>query len=415
MPHLSSSRSRSLVTSMFCLAACLIAARPVRAQAVPVISAAQANLPAGELRIWGKNFIASPRPHVFVGTDGGGYVELPVVSATTDLIIATIDPLTRPATYGLTVLFGTKGVPIAVFTAAIGAVGERGERGEPGVAGATGATGATGPQGAAGPAGPTGAAGPAGATGPAGPAGPSGPVGPMGPAGPVGPAGSAITSLSALNGTACSVGTAAGTVSTQVAADGSISLRCVVPVTPPTPGTGLTADVPTADAALQFVLRPRAVNMTKVCNGNPTGLFGTGACAETVPALNGVTITTEVHAVTTTTAPFGFTGTLGTNTLLHITGQTVGSDFSCTVNYAGPIQLAGQMAFVSSTTGGPLDQVVITSLSMSPALSLSGCQAVSDLGGFLSDVTNSIAGQIANDIRRPICKSELGAFELCLQ
>ena len=50
---------------------------------------------------------------------------------------------------------------------------------------------------------------------------------------------------------------------------------------------------------------------------------------------------------------------------------------------------------------------------MSPALSFNGCQAVSDIGALLSDVTNSIVGQIAIDIRRPVCKSESGAFEVC--
>lgn len=387
-----------LVTSL------AISAQPALAQTLPVISAARADLPAGEVRIWGSNFIGSPRPRVLLGTAGGGYIELPVVSATGDLIVATIDPLTRPATYGLTVLFGTRGFPIAVFTMAVGAIGEKGEPGEHGLPGA---------QGVAGPAGPAGVAGPAGPAGPVGPAGPAGPLGPAGPIGPAGAAGTSIASLSTLNGIACAVGSNAGTVSTVVAADGSISLRCVLVPQPPSDGA-LIDDAATAELALQFILRARGVPMIRLCTGSPTSFLGTGACADPIPRTTGtISITSATHSLTGSSSPYGFDATLNTQTPLQITGQVVGSRFSCAVNYIGPIRIIGQVRFISSTPGGAPDTVVVAPSSTTANLSLSGCSIANDINGLLSQLSDTIVGRMLADVTLPVCRAESGAFEVC--
>ena len=75
-------------------------------------------------------------------------------------------------------------------------------------------------------AGAPGGTGPAGATGPQGPAGPQGIPGRQGATGAQGPAGPAT--LTALQGSPCTVGSSAGTVSVSVnASTGAISLTCV--------------------------------------------------------------------------------------------------------------------------------------------------------------------------------------------
>jgi hypothetical protein len=70
----------------------------------------------------------------------------------------------------------------------------------------------------------------------AGPQGPSGPQGPAGPEGPPGPAGG-IASLDALAGASCTRNGQMGSVSVQMAADGTISLRCLLSGPPATPCT----------------------------------------------------------------------------------------------------------------------------------------------------------------------------------
>jgi hypothetical protein len=400
---------RSLV---LCLIAAFAAVRPVRAQTAPVISAAQANLAAAELRIWGSNFIASPRPRVFIGTDGHGYIELPVASTTTGLIVATIDPLTRPGTYGLTVLFAGRGVPIAAFTMTIGAAGEKGDPGERGPGGAAGAPGEPGPRGEPGPQGVAGPQGPAGVSGPQGPQGAAGAPGPQGPQGPEGPP---LESLSALIGVDCLVGTTAGSITTTVAGDGTISLRCLLPPsTSPGAPEVLTPDAATAEGALQGALRSRGVRMLRVCTGSPTAFLGTGACADPIPQSSGVISIspTTVHAVTGTTSPFNFTATVDSSTPLRITGRIVGSSFSCNVTTTGPIQLAGRLQFVSTTPAGPLDAVDVVVTTNSNNISFTGCAFAGNVGGFLSDVNSTIAGQVAIDVAQRVCKRS-GAFGAC--
>lgn len=373
------------------LLACLAAAKPASAQAIPAISATHADLAAGELRIWGNNFIASPRPRVYIGTDGQGYVELPVASATGQLIIATIDPLTRPATYGLTVLFGTRGFPAAVFTLAVGAAGEKGEKGDTGASGDPGAPGAKGDPGE------------------------RGPQGVPGPPGPQGPAGVAIPSLGSLNGTPCLVESDEGTVSVFVAADGTVSLRCVLPPpAPPTPLDELTADAATADAALRFALSPRTVRLSRSCIGNSSSVFGTGACWEPVPAFTGgVAITPVAQAVTGSSAPFGFTATLHTNTPLRVNGQIVGVSFSCNMTHQQTLDVAGEVRFLSGTPGGPVDRAEPVPASATSTPVSSGCEfAAANFPELFTEINGAIQGQVVINLPVAVCRRN-GVYEVC--
>jgi len=374
------------------LLACLAAAKPASGQTIPVISGAHANLAAGELRIWGNNFIASPRPRVYIGTDGQGFVELPVASATGQLIIATIDPLTRPATYGLTVLFGTRGLPVAVFTLAVGAAGEKGEKGDPGASGDPGTPGAKGDP---------------GERGPQGVPGPPGPPGPQGPAG-------AIASLGSLNGTPCLVESNAGTVSVFVALDGTISFRCVLPPPAPSPLDQLAPDAATADAALQFALSPQTVRLNRGCVGSPSSVLGTDACWDPVPAVSGgVAITPVAQAVTGSSAPFGFTATLHTNTPLRVTGHLAGAPFSCTMTHQQTLELSGQVLFESGTPGGPVDRALPAIASSSSTFNTQGCDLfLGSVPGFITDVNDSIQGQVVINLGVDVCRRN-GVYELC--
>jgi len=379
---------------MVSLLACLGAAKPASGQTIPAISAAHADLASGELRIWGNNFIASPRPRVYIGTDGQGFVELAVVSATNQLIIATIDPLTRPATYGLTVLFGTRGLPVAVFTLTVGAAGEKGQKGDSGESGEPGAPGEKGDPGERGP---------------------QGVAGPPGPPGPQGPAGASLASLGSLNGTPCLVGSDAGTVSVSVAPDGTVSLRCVLPPPPPPPALDqLTPDAATAHAALQFALSPRTVQLPRGCVGNPTSALGTGACWEPVPAVTGGTAITPVaQAVTGTSAPFEFTATLHTDTPLRVTGRVVGSSFACTMTHQQTLDLAGQLLFESGTLGGPVDHAVPAIRSSTSTFTSDGCAAtLGNIPGFITDLNATIEGEVVINLGVAVCRRN-GVYELC--
>ena len=143
----------------------------------------------------------APLPSVFLGSAGGSFVRLVVLSATEHLIQAQLTTI-PPGTWLLFVhrdghahrndaddddrdvfhlTFGSIG--------AVGPAGPIGLQGPVGVRGLAGPTGSTGPAGPAGPAGATGVAGPTGAAGAQGPAGATGPQGPDGSPGPTGPAG----------------------------------------------------------------------------------------------------------------------------------------------------------------------------------------------------------------------------------
>lgn len=114
----------------------------------------------------------------------------------------------------------------------------QGPKGDPGPAGPQGATGPAGPKGDPGPPGPQGPQGPAGSDGAAGPTGatgPEGPQGPLGPPGPAGPAGPGWASLDAVAGLPCTRAGSSGSVQLFYGTDGAVTLRCVLPETPPPP------------------------------------------------------------------------------------------------------------------------------------------------------------------------------------
>jgi hypothetical protein len=93
-------------------------------------------------------------------------------------------------------------------------------------AGAQGSKGDPGPQGVPGPKGDPGQPGAQGAAGPKGDPGDQGPKGDKGDKGDTGPPGPAISGLSDLVGTACAVGSTAGTLAVTTAGDGSVALHC---------------------------------------------------------------------------------------------------------------------------------------------------------------------------------------------
>ena len=118
--------------------------------------------------------------------------------------------------------------------------GAQGPQGLQGLQGAKGPQGATGPQGAQGPQGGT------GAQGPAGPQGPGGPTGPTGPQGEPGAPGTPL-SLNELDGLACDLGGQTGTVSLTFSTDGTVTMRCVVPIVPPPPSCRVPVEKPGLD------------------------------------------------------------------------------------------------------------------------------------------------------------------------
>src|SRR5688572_1620258 len=144
-------RCSFLPVAAACVLAVMVTAPPeAQASGQPTITAISAQLDAGELRISGRNFSLTPLPRVLVGTEGSGFIELAVNSATSDLIIATLDPLTPPATYAVIVHFGAR-VGVVAFAAAIGAQGPKGDPGDPGERGPSGEQGPPGDQGEPGP------------------------------------------------------------------------------------------------------------------------------------------------------------------------------------------------------------------------------------------------------------------------
>lgn len=137
----------------------------------PVLTVAAVD-DGGTLRIVGTDFIPSPMPRVWLGSESGPLEELAVVSATTSTIEAVVGAR-PPGSYRLVVAFGPYGLLLSTLSVTVGA---------------------------AGPAGPPGADGAPGATGPEGPAGPTGPMGPSGILGLAGkscPQGSAVVGFDA--------------------------------------------------------------------------------------------------------------------------------------------------------------------------------------------------------------------------
>jgi len=153
------------------------------------ITGADADVDAGTLQIYGRNFIASNGALPTVALAGAPLV---VQTIENGYIKAWLPAGITPGSYRVTVSRGN-GTPqndsFAVTIGAVGptgATGPQGAQGEPGPQGDQGAEGQTGAQGSQGPKGDTGPQGPQGDQGPQGPAGEQGPAGATGAQGPTG-------------------------------------------------------------------------------------------------------------------------------------------------------------------------------------------------------------------------------------
>jgi hypothetical protein len=128
-----------------------------------------------------------------------GLVELEVLNASGDVILAKLPAGVTPGTYPLAVTLRCHRHEVATMDLTLGTTGPAGPagpEGPPGQVGPVGLQGPAGPSGPVGPTGPVGAIGPAGSPGapglPGAPGAPGvpGPIGPQGPTGPQGPPGS---------------------------------------------------------------------------------------------------------------------------------------------------------------------------------------------------------------------------------
>lgn len=195
--------TRSLGVCALALTLFLTGSHPVTVQAVSIPLIGAVRPAADAILIEGRDLPPSPR--VWLGA-----TELAVASASASSIVAALPASFPPGTYLLTVR-GSTFLQVAFFTATIGATGPQGPKGDTGDKGDKGDKGDPGEPGAPGLPGPAGPPGPPGADGTAG-------------------------TLSALSGTACFVGGAPGRVAITTAANGDISLRCALDLTPPDPG-----------------------------------------------------------------------------------------------------------------------------------------------------------------------------------
>jgi hypothetical protein len=182
-------------------------------------------------------------------------------------------------------------------TGAPGPKGTTGARGATGAKGVTGPKGATGAKGATGVRGPSGAKGATGARGPTGADGQSGVTGATGPSGPRGPSGS-LGSFDDLAGLPCA-GQPGGKISISYSADGTVTLKCGLPV-----GWTTLAVAATAGDTTITVPSPSAI-----ASGDALRIDPTGANPETV------TVSSALSGVITFTPALSFAHPVGT--LVH--------------------------------------------------------------------------------------------------
>jgi hypothetical protein len=178
--------TRSMAALIVILVVFFASGGPVRAVdvAVPIITSAVADVDAGTLTIFGRNFITSPTPRVQIGSGTGGFQDLVVEGATPSFIVARLIPLT-PAAYRVVVQFGRTGLLFGTIDVTLGAVGPKGDKGVRGDTGPAGALGIQGEKGDKGDKGDPGERGPQGVQGVQGVQGPPGPPGPPGSPGNV--------------------------------------------------------------------------------------------------------------------------------------------------------------------------------------------------------------------------------------
>ena len=310
-----------------------------------------------------------------------------------------------PGTYLLGVARGRGTVEFDTFDITIG------------VAGPAGPSGPSGPPGPEGPSGPMGPEGPQGDPGPPGPQGVPGPSGPQGPQGPAVP----FTNISALGGTSCMVGAVAGTVSLSIAADGAISLRCVLPPPPdPDPGSCTASASPFANqeeavrAALTFMTRSRNVSIPEFEVGNASGGFlGTGArFRQTGQGL--VMLHQGLNVSQPSTVPGAFTGEVQMNlsATLQVNYQIVGIQGSCQVTASGPLHFALDVTDATHPFVERVDVMNIRDADFD--MNVSGCPVFSEIPETFPELQNTLRGVALLQLGAPACRAcGSGAFGVC--
>lgn len=334
-----------------------------------VITAASAD--ETTIHIEGVNFGSNPM--VFLGG-------VPLAGVTVDAtgtLITAVAPAFTPGTYLLHVSTGNASPQNGTFNLAIGAAGPAGPRGSDGRDGTDGLDGQDGEDGAA------------------------------GPPGPPGPA-----SLNALAGTACTVGTQTGAVTVSTAADGAISLRCVVPVPVPDPDTDFLpfASKQAYFDAFRIFKFPgdTFTNLPRNCVGDPDGVFGTGACFGGFPAR--LTLASDSVTFSEPDGPTAL-GQIGSFTArwqfdaasvpqpLTVQYQVFGINGSCTLSIQGA-NLAIDARFEFDRTNVVQDEIRLSNLETFNGLSLTGCSQLAEYG-FLADFENAIHGTLINSLIAP--------------
>ena len=334
----------------------------------------------------------------FGSTEGSvtlNLVPLHVLSWTDTWIDARLPEAVTPGSYLLGVARGRAAVEFNTFSLSIGS------------------TGADGPPGPAGPAGPQ---------GDPGPQGPQGPVGPQGPAGLPGSA-TPITNINALNGVSCLVGTATGTVSLDIAADGTISMRCVLPP-PPDPGTCETSAQPFADqdaavlAGVQWMMRGRAIPFPTTEVGTPSGGFlATGVRFSQIG--DGISLQLQQLNLSQPSAipgAYSATAELNVTTTVRVQGQVVGIGMSCTVTVSAPMRVGLDLVDATHPAALRLNVQHIDILQFDALNGMSSCALLSDVANASETLVDHIAGVVANELATPACRACGSAtFGPCVQ
>ncbi len=110
---------------------------------IPIVTSAQGTSSDGTLTISGRDFIITPAPRVWLGTQGGEFEQLVVLFAGPSSIQAVLGNR-QPGTYRLVVQFGQTGLLLSSLDVTLGAVGPQGQSGVPGPPGPTGPPGVVG-------------------------------------------------------------------------------------------------------------------------------------------------------------------------------------------------------------------------------------------------------------------------------
>jgi hypothetical protein len=247
-----------------------------------------------------------------------------------------------------------------------------------------------------------------GAVGPAGPAGAPGAQGPPWP----GP-----TSIDFLSGVPCNVGATAGLVSVQTAADGAITLRCVVPTLPPPAPFCLDLLQPSdalVNEALTLFTHSQDVAIASSCGGVSI------ACSSGNPVTASFHMnTTEVTLSPVTsggTYPFTvtFSATTQAGIPITLTGITCLAMFDTTLTGSSTTTLSGELIFDSHTaTGtGPINRVRVGSIvGLSEGLDDGD---ISVTGGGLCPAANLFSTTLRSVLRQSISDSmNRGACRQC--